>query len=292
MDVAECRIKSKPKPIFVSAKDDILTGRIAEEDIIESRCPYCKKLASLVHDPRRILHYKAEHPRDCPAVNDGRKHKSRRILVDKEVDAVEDIINYRDNAPCGPVTPPYGGDHENEPEHDHFPDDNLDDIDQVIHESIRRIHSVSGLYNLIRELGRDADLGNGKTGRDLLLDAYALLDVRWNRDINGIRIAIATRVNPKTLSHQIMIPPGYVLFKDRFSENERDTIYYLVKLNHEEQNNVFRNRTMGTREDPAVRDPHKDILLMARWARVPNDYYLVFSGNINTRCYHFFNYRE
>ena len=291
MDIAECRIKGNPERKIISAKDDILTGKYAEDDIIELRCFYCKELAQLVHDPKRILHFRAEHPDNCPCVNDGREHKIYKITDDTIADDVENIVNFQDNAPREPFVPPLGGDG---PEKGNgiIPPNDIDDIDRVIQHGVRYIHTVRGLYNLIRERGPDADLGNGKTGRDLLLDDRALLDVRWNKDLRGIRIAIATRVNPKTLSHEINIPLGYVLFKDRFSENEPDTVYFLVKLRHEEQNKEFRNKVMGTKDDPTIRDPHKDILLLAKWTKIPNDYYLVVSGEINSRCYSFFNYKE
>ena len=286
MNIARCRINNNW--LLIDIGEDILAGKIDERDITEIRCSDCGALAHLVHDPRRVLHFRANHEPYCCCVNDGREHRTHRINTDTVIDDVDDIITYTDHAPSARPT---GHDRKKKPKHEEDKDKQtpIDDIDRVNIYGVRNIHTVGGMYNYIRANGLDANLGNDLTGRNLLLDAHALRTVR--RDgMSGIKIAVAKRFNPAIVVYPINIPFGYTCLCDAFSTDIEDSVFFIVKLCHTEHNNLFRDKVMGNRKDKTAKDPHRNILLLGDWTIFPHNYYHIYKANINSRCYHFVNY--
>lgn len=287
MNHACCIVKGKK--MVVEIESDILTGLIDEKDISEMRCPYCNAPAHIVHDSNREWHFRARHESYCDVVNDGRKHKAHKVNENTIIDEPDSILLHRDHAPIIAPGPKPGVDPEAEPQ-ENLAD--IDEIDTVIKYGSRMIHTVGGIYSYLLESGLDADLGNGMTGRDLFLIPRALRDVRRN-GMNGIKVAITKRFYRKNLKHRFAVPNGYTCLCDAFATDIEDAVFFLVKLTRDDQNSIFRDKIMGSPDNPDMKDEHQNILLLGNWREIPHNRYNIFMTDpINSRCYKFANYRD
>jgi hypothetical protein len=260
--------------------------QVEEENITNCWCEECSGQASIVHRKGTIF-FRAFHEPDCRIPKDGRKHKTHRIAESTAIDDVYSIISYRDKEPIPPKkTKEPSQDDPEEGETDVL--ELVDDIDCINKYGVKHIHTVGGIYDYIRNHGIDADLGEGKTGRDYLLDERALHDVRKN-GINDPKIAIVKRIQPSKLDHEIKIPEGYTLFVDCFSADIQTSVFFLVKLSNKKMNAQFREKVMG---DEKKRNSHKHLLLLGNWKKVPHRDYSVYKAVVNSRCCKFINYHE
>lgn len=287
MDVASGIVNGKR--IIIEIRSNILSGQYAETEISDLRCSCCNAPASFVHDDRRELHFRAHHEPDCIYVKDGRNHKVNRVAADTLIDDIETILNHTDSAPVINPTP-----RPKKPKIIIDPPDEqneIDDIDIVVQYETRMIHTVGGIYKYIQDNGLDANIGNGLTGRDLLLTPRVLRDVR-RYGMNGMRIAITKRINPKSLEHPFDIPDGYTCLCDMFATDQENAIFFLVKLSNKLQNDVFKSKIMGDYFGMNVeKDTHDNIILLGNWSEEANDFYNVYkSGDINSHCYKFVTY--
>lgn len=288
MNIARCLVNGKWR--IVEIEEDILTGKIKEEDLSIIRCYYCNASAHIVHPTNRETHFRASHEPTCEIIHDGRDHKSHKVTDNTIIDDIDTIFHHIDHAPKHkPVTKEPKPDSEEIPPK---PQEVVDDADSVIIYGTRMIHTVGNLYNYVRENGLDADLGNGITGRNIFLTSRVLREVRRN-GLSGMRIAITKRFSPNTLKHPFRIPFGYTCLCDAFATDIENAVIFLVKLQHKEQNDLFRSKIFGDKNDASAKDKHHHILLLGNWEECPNDYYNIFiSEDINSRCYKFVNFVE
>ena len=288
MNSALCKVAGKWHVLTI--EDDILSSRIDVSDISEMRCDCCNAPASIVRPDIRIWHFKAKHEPWCDKVNDGHKHKAFKVTTDTIIDDLDTIFSHRDHAtqikkspkppiPGPNVTPP-------------IPHPDIDDIDTITIYDTKKIRSVGGIYSYILENGPDANICKGICGGDKLLGVRKLREVR-KKGMSGMYIAVTKRFSLKNLDYPLFVPKGYTCLIDNFSSKIDNAIFFLVRLERNDQNDLFRAKIIGNNPELAEKSKRSNILILGNWREYENDYYDVYiSDDINTRCYSFVDYKE
>ena len=83
------------------------------------------------------------------------------------------------------------------------------------------------------------------------------------------------------------IPKGYCCFMDRYSGDPKRALYFLVKLNHLEQNERFTSKLLEKNKQGAWK--YKYVVLYGNWEKCEGSEYLAYKATINSHCYAFIN---
>lgn len=129
------------------------------------------------------------------------------------------------------------------------------------------------------------NLSGTLTVGDLVLRGDNLVALR-RKGIDGeFRLVIAHRIPPEKVPPSIR-KEGYIVFRDALSASDEDAFYFLVRLNEPTQHEHFFDLVAGPLW---IRDPHKYIVLLGKWERLPNCSYNAYFATINSDCYFFTN---
>ena len=266
--------------------DDILSGRINESDIVDCYCSACGKPAFLRHFDFKVLHFACYHLPGCSVVEDGKKHRTHTNIVDYVVNT-ESMINYIDR----PVTKgPNGGEEPGSGGTEFGPNGNdkeIDEIDAIEIEKNKNINTVSGLISCYRRFGGDFRCSNGQRLKDIVLTRENIRNFK-REGIRGPLVVTCVRVHFDYETRIRMgIPKGYCCFMDRYSGDPKRALYFLVKLNHLEQNERFTSKLLEKNKQGAWK--YKYVVLYGNWEKCEGSEYLVYKATINSHCYAFIN---
>ena len=115
------------------------------------------------------------------------------------------------------------------------------------------------------------------------------------------KLVVTRRCIPSKLAHEIQVPKGYIVLRDAYSSDDEEAIYFIVKVVHPAYNKKFKEKLfgrepqkgeetlLGTATRRVGKDPHKNIVVFARWKKMKHSHYRVFKAELNSRMYAFLN---
>lgn len=309
--------------VFVLDIEMVRQGRVLEKDIEKMWCIECEAPAHIYHHESGYISFRAiPHKPGCyTQTKEGDQDekllvKTKTIYTDTTL--YKDLILYgNDRAPAPPKPEPGDDDGGDEKRNDVIEqtegeDENLVegneplmfDPDQFEKQeialrykfNIKKISCIKTLFREIQAVGYSFDMGDGLTAGDLVLDEFALHEVR-RTGFSGERIIIAKRCSPEDINylrHIGLLLPGqhsmdYVFLRDAFSTKVENAIFFKVKCKNALQNSHFKDLVMGSKKDSKKKDSRKYIVIYSFFKREANDYNQVYSADITFRQYGFFN---
>lgn len=258
------------------------------------RCASCHAPAILVICSEKENYFRSHvHTVNCP---EAKGHKLLRFATHTEID-IDAILNFEDRDPSpGGCASPEGGAEEGGPDPD--AEENPDADLRLDPDATRTIRSASGMYKALIE----------KHGSEYI-DSFAAREVdsiflrrstlrKFKEDWGSpTKLVVTKRCAPKNLKHSIPTPEGYVVLRDAYSHKDEEAIYFMVKMHHPEHDRRFKERLFGRtgknefgEEVKGVgKDPHRNIVILSKWTKVPHKHYQVFRAELNSRMVAFVN---
>lgn len=246
-------------------------------------CPICGNPVYLRLGPMRRNHFFGDHVsgKEC------KLPKNVKVTPEGYVFNLAAMLDYKDR----PITPgptkgpggENGGFGGGEPGGDGPDEEDVTYISGMIH-----LNRIVPLYNHLCNLGENDVIGvdNELTVSDMFLNNNNIAFCRENGIANQLKLVVARRFAPGNLPNAPHMS-GYVLLRDAFSWDDKDALYFLVRLPEPSQDKRFRDCLFGNERDGIAKNPKKHILLLAEWKHVPNSTYHVYQADLNSRCYAF-----
>ena len=246
-------------------------------------CPICGNPVYLRLGPMRRNHFFGDHlnGEEC------KLPKNVKVTPEGYVFNLAAMLDYKDR----PITPgptkgpggENGGFGGGEPGGDGSNEEDVTYISGMIH-----LNRIVPLYTRLCNLGENdvIDVDNDLTVSDFVINEKTIFSCRKEGINKQIRLVTARRFRPNNLPDAPR-KPGYVLLRDAFTRDDKDAIYFLVRLAEPSQDKKFHDLLFGSEADGVVKCPKKHIILLATWTRVANKNYQVYEAVINSRCYAF-----
>lgn len=266
-------------PIYKFARDCTEADRS-----LDFRCPICNRPVYLRFGEYRKNHFYGDHlnGKEC-------KMPARvKVAPDGHVLNLEAMLGYSDK----PILPKVatapeeegGADYSKVPETDN---DNSGD-DEVIIPGMVHLNRILPLYRYIQTLGGNdiLDVDSDLTVSDFVVNEKTIFSCRKDGINKQSRLVMTRRFKPDNLPNAPR-KPGYIMLRDAFTRDDKDAIYFLVRLAEPSQDKKFHDLLFGSEADGVVKCPKKHIILLATWTRVANKNYQVYEAVINSRCYAF-----
>lgn len=274
-------IKSdSPFPYYKFAKDCTEADRG-----LDFRCPLCKNPVFLRIGPMRKNHFFGDHI-------DGVECKlSSKVRVAPEgyVYNLKAMMDYKDR----PILfkEPDVGDSDEEPEPGEDTPVEVDTKDEeIIIPGMVHISRIIPLYNHLCALRANdiIDVDRNLAVSDFVVNEKNISTCRESGIAKQVRLVTARRFVPSNIPNAPR-KKGYVLLRDAFSRDDKEALYFLVRLPEPSQDEKFRDLLFGNEKAGIAKSPKKRILLLAEWKPISNPAYHVYQADLNSRCYAFVN---
>lgn len=250
----------------------VLASTQSEDDKqYDFRCPVCGRRAflNISRMPNRENWFSSnEHTPECPLAEGGRVFRTPDGQEFHIGDAMRHVDRPINIPPLQQDAPTRGPEHEDEPEYDLGPDNATLFVPE-------RLHTCSTIYRAASELREDDYLKEDVKVRDFLVD-YRTIEMARNEGLEGIKMLVLRRCNPRMMDPAITVARDYVLLRDPYTIDDRNAIYVQVKFAEDTHDKQFRDRLFGDKKRGIEPDPRRYIVAMGRVVRIEDPNYIIY----------------
>lgn len=264
----------KDSIMIMDSGDEILVNAdsLSERDkICRFICPVCRRRAFLNIsriDGKGNWFSSNEHTPECPLAKGGRVFRTPDGQEFHIGDALRHIDRPIDIASPLPVDSPAGLVGKDEPE------ENLGPDNIMLYEP-DRYRTCSTIYKGSSGLRTDDLIMDGMTVGDFLID-YRGIEKARTGDLEGIKMFILRRCNPKFMNPAITVSRDYVLLRDPYTIDDRKAAYVQIRFAEESHDKQFRDRLFGDKKRGIEPDPRRYIVAMGRVTRIEDPNYTIY----------------
>lgn len=234
-------------------------------------CPECDRTAYLcISNTEGKSNWFAsnEHKKECPLAEGGKVFRTPDGIEFHLEDALRHVDRPADNVTPPPVNPPKGLTGKGEPDEDLGPDN-------ITIYQVDKLHTCSTIYKALSELRLSDLISEGITVGDFLID-YRSIERARCENLEGIKMFVLCRCNPKNMNPAITVSRDYVLLRDPFTLDDSKAVYVQIRFAEETHDKQFRDKVFGDKKRGIKPDPHKYIVAMGRVTRIDDSNYTLY----------------